>query len=559
MYNGTTNQLTGSGLPLQVFNLTANSGGTLRLSRPVTIRRKLHLYNSNLLLDSNNLTLLSDANGTAYVVNEGTGQVLNNGSGRATMHRYVRPSTSYRGPGYRHYSAPVGGATVASLTLPGRFVPLVNAAYNALPTPGLPVAQFPTVFGYDQSRLMASYPGFDVGWYSPTALTQTLQPSRAYTVNLRPSDTLSLSGLLNTGLINTGALRRGVGPDAGWHLLGNPYPAPLDWHLVETTPGALPAGLVNAIYVYEPATQYGGFYRSFTNNIGTLGFDGVLPAMQGFFVRTTSDVPGGFNFQNAFRLTTYRNPAFHRSAGPDADAAGRPLLRLQLSGAGPEPDETVLYLERGATATGTDAGFDAPKVPNAGTVPSLASLMPGPGNEPLAINGLPPLGATSPALRVPLRLTLPAAGPYELRAAALTDFDPALPVLLLDLTTGQTTDLRQQPAYAFTATQPGALNQRFELWLGRPAGALATAAANGTSFSLWPNPVRGKTLLHLTLDSPATTATATLSDVLGRPVMQHRFGGSTTELSTNGLAPGTYLLRVQVAGQAASTRRVVVE
>ncbi|MDO7874711.1 M12 family metallo-peptidase [Hymenobacter sp. ASUV-10] len=559
VYKGFAPQVTGSGLPAQVFSLTADGVGPVRLSKSVSISRVMQLYNTDIILSNSNLTLLSNASGTAYAVNAGTGQVLNNGTGRATMQRYVRPSTNYRGPGYRHYSSPVSGATVASLTLPGSFVPLVNAAYNALPTPALPVAQFPTVFGYDQSRLTASYPGFDVGWYSPAALTDALQPSRAYTVNLRPSDTLSLTGLLNTGFIGTGPLRRGVGPDAGWHLLGNPYPAPLDWHLVETTPGALPAGLSNAIYVYEPDAQYSGFYRSFTNNIGTLGFDGVVPAMQGFFVRTTSDVPGGFDFQNAFRLTTYRNPAFHRSAGPDADAAGRPLLRLQLSGASPEPDETVLYLERGATATGTDARFDAPKVPNAGSVPSLASQMPGAGNEPLAINGLPPLGAASSAVRVPLRLTLPAAGPYELSAASLTDFDPALPVLLLDLATGQTTDLRQQPMYAFTATQAGALNQRFELWLGRPTGALATSAAASTSFSLWPNPVRGKAQLHLALDRPATTATATLSDVLGRPVVQHSFGGSATELSTNGLTPGTYLLRVQVKGQAATTRRVVIE
>jgi hypothetical protein len=514
---------------------------------------------------------LSNAQGTAYVVTASGGQVLQNGTGRVSMQRYIQPSTSYTGPGYRHYSSPLNQVKVSSLAIPGSFSPLVNPAYNALPTPNLPLAQFPTVFGYNQNRLTATYAGFDAGWYSPATLNEVLQTTRGYTVNLSPTnlvslraDTISQQAAFNTGFIRTGPLLRGPGNDAGWHLLGNPYPAPIDWRNVDNVASYFPIGLTRAIYVFEPNGQYAGFYRSFTNGIGTLGFDGILPAMQGFFMRTTQDVPAGFTFREVFRATTYLNPSFHRSANTQGDAAGRPLLRLQLSspttpGAG--PDETVVYLEAGASAIGPDTRFDALKAPNPGAVVSLASQMPGAASEPLAINGLPLLGAGSPAMRVPLRLTLPAAGSYQLRAAALTDFDPALPMLLLDLSTGQTTDLRQQPDYTFTTAQAGELNSRFELWLGRPSGTLATSAATSTSFRLWPNPVRGSNSLYLTLDRPATSAsaTATLSDVLGRLVVQRSFGGSTADLSINGLAPGTYLLRVAVAGQVAATRRVVIE
>ncbi|WP_310396415.1 reprolysin-like metallopeptidase [Hymenobacter sp.] len=87
----------------------------------------------------------------------------------------------------------------------------------------------------------------------------------------------------------------------------------------------------------------------------------------------------------------------------------------------------------------------------------------------------------------------------------------------------------------------------------------ATAAANRSEFSVWPNPVAGKGLLRVTLATPAAQANLALRNVLGQLVSTRAFRGSTTELSTAGLATGTYLLSVQVAGRAPSVQRVVVE
>ena len=87
----------------------------------------------------------------------------------------------------------------------------------------------------------------------------------------------------------------------------------------------------------------------------------------------------------------------------------------------------------------------------------------------------------------------------------------------------------------------------------------ATAAANQTEFSVWPNPIAAKGTLHVTLLVPAATASLTLRNVLGQLVATRTFGGSTTELSTTGLAAGTYLLMVQTDRRAPSIQRVVVE
>ncbi|MGY3088636.1 hypothetical protein ACVWYF_001676 [Hymenobacter sp. UYAg731] len=88
---------------------------------------------------------------------------------------------------------------------------------------------------------------------------------------------------------------------------------------------------------------------------------------------------------------------------------------------------------------------------------------------------------------------------------------------------------------------------------------LATARANQSEFSVWPNPVAGKSTLHVALTAPAAKASATLRNVLGQLVATRTFSGSTTELPTTGLSTGTYLLTVQTEGSAPSIQRVVVE
>jgi hypothetical protein len=88
---------------------------------------------------------------------------------------------------------------------------------------------------------------------------------------------------------------------------------------------------------------------------------------------------------------------------------------------------------------------------------------------------------------------------------------------------------------------------------------LATANANQSEFSVWPNPVAGKGTLHVALTSSAIKASATLRNVLGQTVATRTFSGSTTDLSMANLASGTYLLTVQMDGRAPSIQRVVVE
>ena len=91
------------------------------------------------------------------------------------------------------------------------------------------------------------------------------------------------------------------------------------------------------------------------------------------------------------------------------------------------------------------------------------------------------------------------------------------------------------------------------------AAPTATTAAAEATFRVSPNPAGGHAAFQVQLLTPAAVATATLHNVLGQRLLQRTFAGAATELPTTGLAPGTYLLTVQVAGQAPAVRRVVVE
>ena len=83
-----------------------------------------------------------------------------------------------------------------------------------------------------------------------------------------------------------------------------------------------------------------------------------------------------------------------------------------------------------------------------------------------------------------------------------------------------------------------------------------TAQAIRPRFAVYPNPALGQSVT-LTLATPAS-ATYTLRNALGQVQATEFFTGSTAEVPTAGLAPGVYLLTVQAVGQAASTRKVVV-
>jgi hypothetical protein len=541
VYNGTAAQTTGDGLPAIVRNLTVNNTSGVTLTNAVSIRQVARLQSGNLATGGNAFTLLSGPSGTALVDN--TGGVV---TGTGTMQRAITGGAAL---GYRHYSAPVSNTTLADLATSG-FVPELSqaAVYNSSLFPGR-VTPYPNIFAYDQALIATannSLPAFDKAWLAPAGTSTPMAVNRGYTVNIGSAALVDFVGTFNNSGQASGSLSRGFNPQAGWQLLGNPYPSPLDW---STVGAAQRPGMDAAMYVYESTGQYAGNYRSYTNGVGA---SPLIDAGQGYFTRVgTAGGTGSVNLTNANRVTTFdAQPTFGRGANDL-----RPQLHLTVAGAGQGGDGTYVYFEAGAS-TGLDADYDATKLSNP-TGWNLGSLV---GSQELAINGLPTLAGSLDVI-VPLSLRVPQAGSFTFEAADLANFGSAT-VYLRDSQTGTQQLLTAGSRYSFTLASATTPSTRFAL-VFRPGSVTGTRGGlQAAQVTVYPNPAHHSFSLSIPVALTGKTISAGLYNSLGQLVQQRVLPVTATgvqaQFDVQGLATGVYLLRLDT-GSDQLTKRIVVE
>ena len=546
IYNGTDPQFTFD-LPATVRDLIISNPAGVTLVEPLAIRRTLDLAadSGNFDLDGHMLTLLSGPTGTAMVVNRGAGVVL----GTATVQRWVSPVFNPR-VAYHHMTAPVLSTTVNDFRVTPGFTPVVNGAYNTAANP-LAVRPYPNLFGFDETRGGPTAP-FDRGYFSPTpvgqptsqALTAPLTSGRGYSVYC-PARTYDFVGALRAGDIAvTGLTRTGNNGKSGWHLLGNPYPSPLNWDAVFFAD--IPTGMSDAIAVWRPAVSGGsnGQYLTCANEAGTLP-DGEVAMGQGFWVQVLNGAPAPltFTFKDYMRIYDgYTDPRFNRAAPGAAavsatvPAAERPRVQLSLRAATPEAEatETVVYFQDGATAA-RDAHHDGAQPEHNVGLPTLLTLTPE-GDE-LSINGQP-LAALATGTTLPLLLDVPAPGSYELPPTALANLSGTA-VALVDRLTGTRYDLAATPRVAFRAEQAGEIRSRFALEFGARVLGTSSLAPATSHFTLWPNPATET----VRLSGTAAGQTVQVLDATGR-VVRRTTAADVTTFDLRGLTPGVYVVRV---------------
>ncbi len=553
-FSGASPQTLGGSVATAFHDLTIGTGSGLTDIGPGTSVSRVLQLNGSFTSGETPIVLRSTASGTALVVNNGG--VVN---GLALVQRYIAPGT-VPGLGYRHMSSPVAASPFSDLNTSG-FTAAPNPVYNSAPVPGS-VLPYPNIFFFDESKSAVS---FEKGYQSPASAGSLMVPGVGYSVHMPPtsgaSTTPDFIGNLNDGPYNTETLTRtSAATLAGWHLVGNPYPAPIDWNIVRTTPGAIPAGMDDAVSVLKATGSRTGIYLTYNNGIGNLP-GGLIPSAQGFFIHNST--VGGtpvFQFTNAMRATSYVNPT-HFRATPD----NRPLLTLALTNlAADVTDEAFVYAETGATL-GFDSHFDAAKVGRSlDAAPTLAVVADG---QQFAICGLAPEALrTAGGLDLPLHVLTNAPGTHELRAATLRTLPAGIALWLTDTQTGQVIDLRDPAARLVFAQSPTFEGARFWLRIG---GSRPTPSAGASALLLdaYPNPAATGVALRLAISGVSRTAAAAeavLLDGVGRAVRHATVrlaqGGAQHELPLAGLPAGAYILRVMVAATGeAVTRSIVVQ
>lgn len=394
IFDGNTIQEIGGAVTTVFSNLTVNNTAGLRITGGDASVRRILLCNG--LLETNGkIMLLSGGDGTALIDGAGIGTI----SGNVTMQRYL-PT----GFGYLYLSSPFTSSKVSELG---------DEAIES-------------IYRYEENRYVSGTPVS--GWVNHNNPVNPLVPMSGYAVNLGPDSgplTIDITGEVCNGEMTSSLYNNDHPYTTGFNLVGNPYPSPVDWNLVDQ----LNSNIDNAVYYFSnsAADQYGGTYITYIHGISSDGrATNIIPSMQGFFIHVSDGqwpVEGRLVMNNSVRVNDLDQP-FIKSARADQPK----LLRLTACfNSHPEtPDYTVIYFDDLATPE-FDSQHDALKLMNTDAfVPSLFSITPGASR--LSINGMPPPGGSS--LIVPLGIVTLIDGSVKIK---VSDLDPSLASMKIHL------------------------------------------------------------------------------------------------------------------------------
>jgi hypothetical protein len=214
-------------------------------------------------------TLTNNAGATGLVIESdatGTGSLINSTAGvAATVQRYVVSHGNIATDGWHLMGSPV-------------------ATFNINGSSFDPGAS-DDLYSWDEATNT---------WLNHKAGNPTqIVPGTGYIVAYENTGTKNFSGNLNNDDVIVNSLTRTVGvytdpDDAGFNLVGNPFPSAIKWNDGNWT-------LTN---ISTTAKVWNSTDKSYTD----LGENGIIPAMNGFFVQLTSGTTGSITIPNDSRV-----------------------------------------------------------------------------------------------------------------------------------------------------------------------------------------------------------------------------------------------------------------
>ena len=304
---------------------------------------------------------------------------------------------------------------------------------------------------YIESRVSTSllqgwvaYDGYEYSSGTTTGITfSSLTPGKGYDFWDNANNTFTFGGLFNTSDVTMGLSFTSIPSKHGFNLLGNPFSSGLDWdQIVHSTYFQFPANTSTAAFFTRNNLQC-----TYNNGVGTpLGVTGIIPPMQGFFVKTYS-AGNTITLPKAART----NSNIHSRYKGESVI---PLVRLELSNDTASFDETVVRFDEAAKSD-LDYDFDAIKMFITSTKNQIYTSVSG---TDYTINGLP---FPTAELVVPVVTNFVAEGNYKISATqlqGLEDFN----VSLIDNTTGFIADLKTTPDLLLSSNT-GRFTNRFTL------------------------------------------------------------------------------------------------
>lgn len=399
---------------LNVNNADGTNGLSLHANRTLSGTLTIASGNTFKIPASTSLTvsgaLTNSAGNTGLVINDG-GTLITNGSvsGGATMTRTIS------GPQWHLMSAPVSSQGI--------------------------FAGYTDMYAWDE---------VNNSWLNKTGGTfpdATYLPGKGYLVSWAAGASKEFAGTLNSGDYTTGsgsvpALTFTSGQGNGYNLIGNPYPSAMNGSINTWTM----TNVDNSIWVYDNGT-----YLTWNGTTGTLT-GGIIPAMQGFWVKANASSPSA-TIPNSARTSS--SQAYYKSVETLQD-----VIILEISGNG-HKDGIVVNFNNEATS-GYDGNFDVRKMFGDEAAPQLYCLS---SDDQLSIDVLP---YSSSEVVIPVNLKVGKDENYLISVKENTFFH-TVTILLEDLKAARTINLQTEPSYSFKANVSDSPN-RFILHFGGTLG-----------------------------------------------------------------------------------------
>lgn len=502
-FNGTTQQVSGN----TDFNYVNFESSTTTTMVSGTQAVKSILRCDGTLNSNGHLTLLSVTQSptvvkTALINGAGTGEV----NGTVTQQRMI-PGAKVKG--YKHFSSAFSNATFGQI---GAFTPIILGAPGANP--------YPTIFKYHEPNAST---WFANGWIAAAPQGQTgntIEPGFGYTIQFgaNPSGGLdkltSLSGTVNNGDVSIDIYRSSTGNASGngWNLIGNPYPSPLDLHLLPF----VTADITKSVSIWISTSMYNGYYGYYNAALPPFfaeinGGKRILPALHGAFVQKINMGTETMTFNNSMR-TLDLTPNQFKNEGIIPDF---PAIKLASSIIADNviADETAILFIDDATIN-LDSEYDASKILN--TDPMIPNLFSVSNNEHYAINALP--NNLNNATVIPLGFKVQTTGEYVINALDILNIPANTNVYLEDLAKGNVQDLTSNPTYTFTANKDEQAIGRFFLRFA-PSANNMEEEVEAEIYQAWSS---GNTLFVSYNNPSGLTGKVRIMNVLGQQIIQEQ-------------------------------------
>jgi hypothetical protein len=435
------------------YEITVNkSGGDINLSGPLNLVYSLDIQSSTVLNTNGNLTLLStgdrdDESASILALQSGADVI-----GEVTVQRFIALSSRL----YRYLSTPVQGTTIADwqpyFSITGNFTgrSTTNPYTGLTSICGTSInPNSASLFIYNE----AASGGLQNGWlpYPTTTAAAAVEPGKGYAAFIRETCerdvVIVMSGEINKGDINLNPSYTNHGSlnDDGWNLVGNPYPAAIEWD-----PGnggwTLGTDIVTSIDIRD---NINGQFITLTGGPGAY----ISPG-QAFWVK--ADGPANqLIIHETAKVNARDGATFYRVDNQQA----RDLLTINLT-KGNITDKA--YFKR---AEGASKGRDRHDFPNQNNdLFDVATLE---GGRQLAVNAVPELDCEE---TVQVHVKDMTNGSYQFSIDREGIF-LGYKVVLHDKYTGAKADLTSVEQYAFSITADAASKsaERFELLLSKIA------------------------------------------------------------------------------------------